>query len=372
MPTAYLQQLRQLISDPTSNLVGAALGVSIVVILLVIFVLTLLFFAVSPSSSRSRKAAPSKAGRKRKPPTPEQIARRKARVRRARIVTWSIVVVGVFAAWIALFVGTSVNSYCGNTCHSMVQYAGTWKESPHASVRCVRCHEGDPKTTLVTASISRLKSVVHAVTSTRSPGIALPPSRCLSCHESVMTRTVVTDLAVKMSHKEPIEAGATCSDCHGAQGHLEQALIIGMSACLRCHDGVTASTECVTCHPKGIEASIREPERETGVAVRLPAKPTCGGCHSQKSCDDCHGLRMPHPADFGEPKRHASLAAFERKERLCYRCHARGECLQCHASFPGHTAGWKSDHVKYADADGRRGGYCLWCHDTEDFCGLCH
>lgn len=369
MPGAYLNQIRMLLTDPTSNLVGAALGVSIIVIVLVVIILTLLLFALNPYDKKKR----GKKGAKRRKTvtmTRDEFHRLQARLRKARRITGLVVLLGLAVVWVALYAGTSVNAYCGNTCHTMVARSDTWKASPHESVRCVRCHEGRPVDAFVRGSASRLRSLSYAFLGTDATGVKVPSIRCLECHGSILEETVVSELAVAMSHREPISAGASCSDCHGQQGHIETSLIVAMPACLRCHDGVTASAKCTLCHPKGIEASISQPREPVGPSTRLPAKPRCGGCHSQKSCDACHGLRMPHSEDYEKPQRHARPAAFDAKNRLCYRCHTPSECGVCHPSFSAHGLNWKKDHAKYTRKDGNE--YCLWCHETKDFCGLCH
>lgn len=373
MLRAYLESVRVLALDPTSNLVAAAIGVSIAVIFLVIIVLILLFFALSPQSSRHKTARRRGAPRARTVATrrtPEEVAREKARRRASRRVWWTTVLGGLAAAWIALFAGTSANLYCANTCHPMVGPADSWKGSAHREVRCVRCHEGYPATSLVTGTISRVRSLYYSLAEVPGAGTLLPPERCLSCHSSILRETIVSDRAIAMSHSEPVRGGAACTDCHGSQGHETEALVASMNACLPCHDGVTAAAECELCHPKGVEAALEQAPEQVGVPVRLPDRPGCGGCHSQASCDACHGIRMPHPADFDKAQKHARLAAFDAKERLCYRCHTPADCYECHIEFDAHVKGWRTGHSAYKRSDGN--GYCLWCHETADFCSICH
>lgn len=367
----YLAQIRVLLADPTSNLVAAAMGVSIAVIFVVLIALILLFFALSPGPRKRRRAA---AARARQPGrlTPEQLERRRQRRRLARRVWWTTILGGVIASWVALYVGTSANLYCANTCHAMLGPAEQWRKSPHRNVACVRCHEGAPLQAFVTGSVSRARSLYYQLAERDAAGTQVPSTRCLSCHAAILERAVTTQRAVKVSHAEPIEAGAACSDCHRAQGHAKGTLSAGMPACLPCHDGVRASAACETCHPKGIEAGLSTQIRTIGSAVRLPEKPTCDGCHPQDTCDACHGLRMPHPDDYDRPQRHARPAAFDGKLTLCYRCHAPTDCLACHRDLTSpHGPDWKRLHsTKYDRSHGN--GYCLWCHRTPDFCGICH
>lgn len=365
MMDRYIDQLRMLVQDPTSNLVAAAVGVSIVALVLLILVLGLLYFAVTPHAQQPVK-------RRRRRPTPEEIAAKELRQKRARRTFWIVVISGLLLSTVSLLAVTSSNRFCASTCHEMTSSSDSWKTSTHAKVSCVRCHEGTLPGAVITGPSSRIASTYYAISGASAAGVAVPSTRCISCHREILEKTVTGQQAVAMSHKEPLAAGATCGDCHALQGHTKSHLSVGMSACLRCHDGKTASVDCKVCHPSGAEASISAPLEEIGNMVTLPVKPSCEGCHSQTTCDNCHGVRMPHPEDFDEPQQHARLAAFEGKQRVCFRCHAESDCGECHQSWTAHGAdiNWKAKHAEYTTADGS--GYCVWCHKTKDFCSVCH
>ena len=52
-------------------------------------------------------------------------------------------------------------------------------------------------------------------------------------------------------------------------------------------------------------------------------------CHKDPAvCQDCHGLPMPHPADF-RPQ-HAKVAT-SRADVRCRKCHTEYDCRNCHA-----------------------------------------
>ncbi len=56
---------------------------------------------------------------------------------------------------------------------------------------------------------------------------------------------------VSFSHKEHIEHGATCQDCHGDVAHEERVAKvtdISMAGCMSCHRVKHASLDCNTCH----------------------------------------------------------------------------------------------------------------------------
>jgi cytochrome c nitrite reductase small subunit len=96
----------------------------------------------------------------------------------------------------------------------------------------------------------------------------------------------------------------------------------------------------------------------------------CWLCHTQTTCDDCHRLPMPHPADW--PKAHA--AAFAADPRPCKTCHFAqdpGFCEQCHHGVST-AAEWtlKTGHpvaIKQAGSDKS----CYKCHE-KPYCTSCH
>lgn len=478
---AIIQGVRSLISDPTSNLTAAAIGLAMLVLISMIFVVALLALAMPGARSRRSKARASRGGprrRKRKDvpstpsgasespigptpaprplpqgtaprPAPQGVAPRPAprgvaprpipqgagprpdgsgtgegarsvaqsraegdtivldteaqndsasasagaakrdrrasdaapgrkrsakaiRRRRRAMMVFGLIASGLFVGSLATaYVGTSVNSYCTSLCHAMANPATSWKSSNHKSVACVRCHEGRYAVTAPAAMVSRGRSIYLALSQSDVEPAPINAARCLECHAEILERTVVGPDAVAMSHVEVIEAGSDCGDCHGRQGHQPEALSAYMDICLRCHDGKKAPNKCTYCHPKGAEASISKPIESFGSPVQLPERVECGGCHAQTRCDACHGVRMPHPADFKKPQQHAMLGAFERKEAVCGKCHSPQDCSQCHQSFDAHSSepgAWRKDHQKYV----WNTGYCNWCHETRAFCSVCH
>ncbi len=353
-----IEGLRLLLEDPTSNLTAAALGLAMIVLFVIIVVLAVLAWAL-PSSG------PTVSVR-----TKQRTVRRSPR--KGPRGSW--MVVGVGAATIALsvaaaYVATSSSEFCSATCHAMVPIGETWENSVHKEVPCIRCHEGRYGFSAPQAIVSRARSGVLEATDGSAEGAIVTSRLCLQCHASILKGTVQGPRGLLMSHREVIDRGSQCSDCHGDQGHTNEIVTVGMAACLRCHDGINASAECVTCHPKGADAAIEFTEQTFGSPVALKEKPDCGGCHSQTKCDACHGLRMPHPDHFKEPQTHAKLAAFTRMHTLCYRCHVEADCTGCHQPFGAHGKNWFAEHAKVPRDESQ---WCNNCHRTPDFCSLCH
>lgn len=368
-----LRSIQNLVENPTSNLVATSLALAILVIALLILVLVALILLM-PRQSRHQDPSVD-------PATPEDAAtpvdsltssaQHGVRARPRFVLTPQHKVIalslGILIAAAALHASTSANEYCANTCHNMVAAADSWDSSTHSDVRCIDCHE----TSLIDAAASRIRHAYMSVTAPdTSTEATVRGTRCLGCHESVLEGTVTSERGVIVEHRHIIESGMDCTRCHEGVGHTGSTTTRQgtMSDCLRCHNGESAGSACAICH-EGDVAQAAVDDRVFG-KVSLPA-PTCGGCHSQESCDACHGLRMPHPTDYADPHQHAQPAAFSGREKLCYRCHTRQDCGQCHNDLDaGHPPGWLYTHRSYTLQDGE--GYCLACHKTSEFCGVCH
>lgn len=169
-----------------------------------------------------------------------------------------------------------------------------------------------------------------------------------------------------MDHTAPIAGGVSCLECHDEAGHaVERPLRPSrMQVCLRCHDGRMAASACEVCHvgDVGNQAVFNRVYRKA-VLPQL----TCGGCHDETTCDNCHGLRMPHSQEFIDGD-HARDAGFDKKV-LCWRCHPETDCGKCHSDWNAHGADFKQSHKSKP-----RDSACYGCHDDHEgsFCDRCH
>lgn len=329
-----LDQLSAVIREPTSNLAAASLLLAAVTLVVLIIILALSFFVIGPRPAK-KKPQPAKAA----PPKvdPEQV---KKRNRTADIA----LVVLALAAIVVGYGVTSTDSYCADTCHADHPAVVSAEGDVHSGVSCVRCHEEPLPVGLVANVGTRLRyAVAESFGTGNVDGASVSSRACADCHASIdegVSQNAET--GVSMVHEHPLDAGMSCDDCHTGIGHSDTTLGRGMSTCLGCHDGETASSDCETCHEGDTSTAASEQGRLFG-QVRL-TQTGCTGCHSVDSCDDCHGLRMPHNRSF-VGRGHARFAAFEKKE-MCYRCHAESDCFECHFPFrtSGHPDNWKTHH----------------------------
>ncbi|MDI6901755.1 MAG: hypothetical protein QMC79_08700 [Anaerosomatales bacterium] len=283
----------------------------------------------------------------------------------------------IVLAGFAGYVATGTDAYCATLCHSTSEAVIAAAEIDHAS--CVSCHEQPGLWGVVGNVSSRTRMVVRELQGDASdPRATLHPAGCLGCHGDVLDEVTESPAGIRMSHREPVSAGMSCTECHRTVGHTERRSEATMSQCLPCHDAEQASADCETCHvldplTQGIASEESTKTLGSGRVV-YPTVPIdrreCSGCHDEESeCDTCHGLRMPHSEEFIEGD-HASAAAFERKE-LCYRCHEVWECNSCHRNFDAHGLNWKYEHRASAwDA----GCTCHQFRSDRDYpiCYRCH
>lgn len=268
------------------------------------------------------------------------------------------------------------------SCHAGIAHTDEVASDAHQTVPCVSCHEhGDVVESLTLGVWLRTQHIIGGMMATGPAGTygVVAGRACLTCHEGV--REGVTenpDRALQISHKEPLEAGAGCMDCH-ILDETERIgrRTVGMSSCLRCHDEQQASAECPTCHTGDVSQAVlvsqaHEPRQTI-------SRPDCYTCHDPGPCDSCHGVRLPHPEQYA--RTHMMDAARDiwfGGGQTCAACHTteRNSCYQrgCHFNeLDYHRAedpGFPRNHGSRPDMS------CDDCHpfarEFDDPCTMCH
>ena len=370
-----LEQLLSIINEPTSNLTVAALIAAFFTLALLIILLALTLYLLPkhpPATSRSEpgpaKSSPTEHSRARKRPS--------SRERRTRIVIASGLALLTF---VSTWYVTGTVQYCGTSCHNEDGVVIGIRDTPHADISCIACHESGTVMG-VPADIADRARYIYAnlleAIREESPAITGLGDRCLKCHETILEEVAeMEDTGIRVSHAEPLAAGMACEDCHTTSAH-SASVTTGMQPCIECHDGVQADSECSLCHSKPPSDTAKR--GSTGPTVSLGPVDDCGGCHSQTSCDTCHGIRMPHSGTFIQYA-HAKEAAFANKAVCFEQCHAPTDCNKCHMGtfsvreVNGHPESWRQQHAVGGS------GYCS-CHQTkmpeqlqdQYFCEVCH
>ena len=154
---------------------------------------------------------------------------------------------------------------------------------------------------------------------------AVPDARCVACHEADLKR-VVTQRGMRINHQS-CSAGVSCTDCHSAVAHgtaIRWVRSYDMDTCLDCH--MTANNvACDLCHD-GKVASDRVKFAEFAVTHGPKWKnthamgdtSTCSVCHKAGDCAECHGVGVPHEANYVDL--HSSYAG--QVDERCGSCHS--------------------------------------------------
>ena len=137
------------------------------------------------------------------------------------ITNWAAVaIVGAVVLVVALGATTASPVMC-TTCHATTTHSQAKKaqvSDPHGKVLCIRCHE--PSGWLGSLTIEVPGRLLHMATGWQEgakPAAygVVTASACKGCHRAAIVKTTLDDArGVRMSHKEPIKAGAQCRDCH--------------------------------------------------------------------------------------------------------------------------------------------------------------
>lgn len=225
----------------------------------------------------------------------------------------------------------------------------------------------------------------------------------------------------RIAHKEDFEL--TLKDPKTKEPNHPHVDFMSMTACFRCHThgdvpegGIKAPGACIKCHPTSFELKpashrsrgffpeghaklgqeeasrvadfelVSKAKAESGGAenshggedgvgaklVKVESINECSTCHSTAFCSDCHGLPMPHPANFLEG--HDELG--KSKPKVCSNCHGSADkfCDECHhgealdVEYDG-SKNWIREHPKTVSAVGAAA--CFKCH-TATYCAKCH
>ena len=375
--------LLTLLTDPMSNLRAALLFYGILglaVVLLLTVVIAILMSFPDDDTHETGSEEPSRTHSSSADEVVVDEAPTEQYRFRSAAITLGVLSAVITVAWVLAGFTTSADAVCG-ACHvTTIHTAAADNQDPHDSTGCVSCHE--PSGVLsryfaeVPSRILHFTEGASGVTARAEYG-QVTTSACEQCHtRSIAGVTVNQDTGIRMSHAEPLAASAKCLDCHVPfQGVVSQKTV-GMSACLRCHDAVIASSDCSTCHDKRKAAAARA--KTTAFAKQQVTEVKCGGCHIQvQECDPCHGVRMPHSLAF-KASGHAYSGAADfwfNNGRTCARCHTatRRPCQKCHSATlgRGHQKQWATDHQKAESS-------ACACHNqmaaTQDrnLCKLCH
>ena len=289
-----------------------------------------------------------------------------------RIVAWSIA--GLIVLLAVVFAVTAATLPGCAWCHDSAHFVEQTAARSHAKVECLRCHVSPGPVPRMTYAYNVLFGMtLHVTPVSGGPDTAIPDSTCLSCHAAVMTKKVTVN-GLSILHKQCTK-GRTCVHCHADTAHgtaVKWITTVNMNECLDCHNTDRVRSDCNVCHAKRSEAErIRSGEwmvthnanwQKTHGMGDLK---TCAACHAREYCARCHGMPLPHGADF--IRSHPALAQTNRRD--CAVCHKQAFCNSCHGLVMPHPAKFTPSHASIVKKQGTV--VCLRCH-VQDDCNNCH
>jgi hypothetical protein len=229
-----------------------------------------------------------------------------------------------------------------------------------------------------------------------------PETGTTSKHADFMTMTAC--FRCHGLEKEAAAPGA-CSSCHAPEfdlkppshdeagfypgGHAEMAKEMKAESDKASASG--ASSESAPATKADVPEAIAA-QRESGasddesIGEELPSVESifyCSTCHTEQFCTNCHGMEMPHPAEFIEPKDakdpQGHPVVSKVKADKCVMCHGKNEvthfCDDCHHGTAikyeyDKKQDWVQQHPKAVAKSGTKS--CLeTCHVVK-FCEDCH
>jgi hypothetical protein len=371
-----IRQIPDIWHNPAANPMQAAILLGIALILALIVLLTVVLVVLRPHEED--EFFDDEGGIRTRGPA---VTRERPK---SRLTMLSVVVLAAAAVWVSAGVTTASPDVC-LSCHANSAHHAARSDDPHAGVRCVSCHESGGAVAQATVNLATRAQhfLLGKDGSARANAYGKPVASdaCIGCHRDQIAGVFDNrGQGVRVSHKEPLAAGAQCADCHVLKSGVVGSATVGMKPCLRCHNGTTAKAACSTCHAGDPAAAIRSSVASDAMASAQVPHPECTGCHTDMtSCNKCHGISMPHTPEFMAygHARAGAIAIWNNDLKMCRKCHYPGhrDCSNCHSGpFPSHPLSWRKLHQL---ATPNAGG-CL-CHEWNpidhggmNLCQVCH
>ncbi|RKY87686.1 hypothetical protein DRQ09_04065 [candidate division KSB1 bacterium] len=215
---------------------------------------------------------------------------------------------------------------------------------------------------------------------------------CKLCHKNEETASAVPRIQnyiANFPHIKHKSDKLSCEKCHSrikesesiAEKHLPK-----MSVCTDCHNDVSRTDYCFTCHSKGENLTPPDHElawkKQHGIASYMSSN-NCAECHTKNFCIDCH--RKDNLDHKTHPLNYVNIHGIYAKGNKdnCYTCHEElSFCIDCHrqkmvmprnhasANWSNRTTGGAHARAAKLDLDS-----CIGCHSDingNPVCIECH
>lgn len=215
-----------------------------------------------------------------------------------------------------------------------------------------------------------------------------PFLRCGDCHDDLdASLKADPNPLLRFRHGAHFRTGISdCAQCHVANTHTpDKTRLPEMVTCAKCHEkdggkAARAPGTCTTCHPPSVDEAPPSHTLEAWAPAahaeraRISGAFDCAQCHSETTCQSCHGLQMPHPQAYG---RQPHVQQYFDDPQLCARCHepttatqqGRDSCDTCHHPQGPQNQSWVQAHPDVITARGAAS--CFQCH-AQETCASCH
>lgn len=288
----------------------------------------------------------------------------------------ALVILAILAIAAAVVSGpvSLANPKMCTSCHVPARAYDQWRNSPHASVACGKCHTD--RASLL--GLGNTVAVVSNLLGSSGQGPEVTDEACISCHPGLDDeKPVVIDNFFRISHTGLTKAGYRCVECHAATAHKVSEQRLGratMSMCARCHNNVKETGACETCHvgKKSPDVARRvdvEWSKTHGANWQsthgMGDLQTCTLCHERAKCESCHNMPLPHEKNFLAT--HGKLAI--QPNAPCLSCHKGSLCESCHGIEMPHPDNFLAKHSSVAVS--AKDPRCKTCHPM-DACTRCH
>lgn len=267
-----------------------------------------------------------------------------------------------------------------NICHAYEFCAKCHKTPMPHSVFYISDHRPDAKKDDVDCMVCHREvfcSDCHHV-----ENVAITMENCASCHSELKTG-VYTSPSFIFTHEPHFKKNFACNECHKGKDATEvQEWPMHSCYSKKCHamEKAPGTGKCEACHPKEFnlvpaKGSMYGDHTASNFLVRnhadLATKDInkCQICHLQSFCDKCHGMEIPHPADFKTGKHKTEARTMKTKcdychpdKTFCEDCHHKGYKVE-NGPFEG------TGHPPLVREVGAQA--CFECHGPT-YCAYCH
>lgn len=263
--------------------------------------------------------------------------------------------------------------------------------SSDIGLECAVCH----------ADVAKDKGIMQVFPSSSS---------CKDCHDDPaqvgFEQRKSEKRGVAFAHKDHLELGKTCADCHLKDPKATQLTMPTHEQCKECHASDYEQMLCAKCHISFGELGLtklasykhaNDFKSRHAEFARREAR-SCAQCHTESYCLDCHNkhedlkpsLKYPEKVRTNMIHRGDWMTAHRIEAKVnsasCLKCHGVKYCTDCHnlkgvgakaeKGFFQHPTGWMSKGS--SDFHGTKARTeivsCASCHDRGGAgdCRTCH